>query len=75
MADATSGLMTTLPPGLTIGMNSAEADNEFLSSCFIKTPAYEELTNFESSRMIALGRTGAGKTALLSGIQNTCLSP
>jgi hypothetical protein len=71
MADAAaSGTSIIIPPGLSIGMNSAEADDEFLLSCFIKTPAYEELTNFDSPRMIALGRTGAGKTALLAGILN-----
>lgn len=60
----------TLKPGLSLGMNSAEADDEYLAECFIKTPAYDDLTNFDSSRMIALGRTGAGKTAILKGIQN-----
>lgn len=59
----------TIPSGLSLGMNSAEADDEYLLHCFIKTPAYDDLTNFDSSRMIALGRTGAGKTAILHGIQ------
>ncbi|MGE3063991.1 MAG: ATP-binding protein [Hyphomicrobiaceae bacterium] len=70
MADSPSGPADTLPPGLSIGKNSAEADDEFLQSCFIRTPAYDDLTNFDSPRMIALGRTGAGKTAILNGIQN-----
>jgi hypothetical protein len=70
MAETNHSSSLTLTPGLSLGMNSAEADDEYLAECFVKTPAYNELTNFDSSRMIALGRTGAGKTAILRGIQN-----
>jgi hypothetical protein len=58
-----------LKAGSNIGMNAAEADDDFLFSCFIRTPAYEELTRFESPKMIASGRTGAGKTAIIRSIQ------
>lgn len=58
-----------LNAGLTLGNNSAEADDDYLFECFIKTPAYEELTNFDSPKMIAAGRTGAGKTAILRNIK------
>lgn len=58
----------TLLPGLSLGNNSAEADDDYLFECFVRTPAYAELTSFESPKMIAAGRTGAGKTAILRNI-------
>ena len=42
----------TINPGLSLGNNSAEADDDFLLNCFVKTPAYEELTDFESPKMV-----------------------
>lgn len=59
----------TLSHGLSIGNNSAEEDDEFLFRCFIRTNAYDELTNFDSPKMFAAGRTGAGKTAILRQIK------
>lgn len=58
-----------LKAGSSLGANSAEADDDFLEHCFVKTHAYEELTDFNSTRMIAAGRTGAGKTAIIKAVQ------
>ena len=54
---------------MNIGTISAESDNEFLENCFLATPEFEELCDFNSKKMILLGRTGSGKTALLNKIR------
>ena len=51
---------------MEIGNLSAEADQDFLDNCFIETAEYNEIKNYENRKMIILGRTGAGKTALLN---------
>jgi hypothetical protein len=55
-----------------IGAVAAEDDNEFLKECFIDTGDLPVLLNPNNSRRIIIGRTGAGKSALLNQIQNTC---
>ena len=55
---------------MNIGSISAENDSDFLKTCFIKTPEYEDLCDFNNRKMILLGRTGSGKTALLNEIKN-----
>lgn len=55
---------------MNIGTISAESDKEFLEKCFIETPEYEEIRDFNSKKMILLGRTGSGKTALLNKIKD-----
>ncbi len=54
---------------MNVGTISAESDKEFLEQCFIETPEYEDLCDFNSKKMIILGRTGSGKTALLNKIK------
>lgn len=54
---------------MNIGTISAESDQEFLLNCFIETPEYAELLDFQDRKTILLGRTGSGKTALLNQIQ------
>ncbi|HMH09735.1 MAG TPA: hypothetical protein VK553_03445 [Candidatus Nitrosopolaris rasttigaisensis] len=49
----------------TIGNPSAESDDTFLSSCFVDNGELEQLQDCSNQRGIILGRTGAGKTALL----------
>ena len=51
---------------MDIGSSAAETDTAFLESCFVETPEYREITNYTNKKMIVLGRTGAGKTALLN---------
>jgi polynucleotide 5'-kinase involved in rRNA processing len=53
----------------TIGTEGAEEDREFLSSCFVDTGDFSVLQDTESPKCIVVGRTGAGKTALLSLLQ------
>src|ERR1035437_1866586 len=49
-----------------IGVADAEQDHPFLRQCFIDTGEVSILSNSGDPRRIVLGRTGAGKTALLS---------
>ena len=55
---------------LNVGSNSAECDSEFLENCFIETTEYKEIMDFNNKKMILLGRTGSGKTALLNRVKN-----
>ena len=48
-----------------IGAAGAEEDREFLDSCFVDTGDLALLENLADNRLIILGRTGTGKTALL----------
>ena len=61
-----------LRKGSEIGSLDAEADS-FLSDCFIESSAYNTLLDFNTdsqnfSKRIILGRTGSGKTALLTQV-------
>jgi hypothetical protein len=49
-----------------IGAADAESDQAFLRDCFIDTGDVEMLLDCNDHRRIVIGRTGAGKTALLS---------
>lgn len=55
--------------GSRIGKISAEADEEFLFECFIDTAALSELKEIGSPKMLLLGSTGSGKTALIRKIE------
>ena len=55
-----------------IGKIAAEADEEFLFDCFIDIPALLELKETSSPKMLLLGSTGAGKTALIRKIEKDC---
>jgi hypothetical protein len=50
----------------SIGAAAAEEDAKFLSECFIDNGDIEPLIDCADRRRIVLGRTGAGKSALLS---------
>ncbi len=50
---------------INIGAADAEADESFLSQCFVDTGDLGTLMSCENSQCIVVGRTGAGKTALL----------
>jgi hypothetical protein len=49
----------------SIGAAAAE-DDEFLKDCFVDTGALDLLSDVADRRLILLGRTGAGKSALLT---------
>jgi hypothetical protein len=48
-----------------VGAAAAEDDQKFLQSCFIDTGDLEALFDCDDARRIVVGRTGAGKSALL----------
>ena len=54
-----------LKRGMTIGAMSAEEDDRFLTECFVETGQASQITDIYGPKSIALGRTGAGKSALL----------
>jgi hypothetical protein len=49
----------------SIGAAAAEEDAKFLTECFIDNGDVEPLIDCSDRRRIVLGRTGAGKSALL----------
>lgn len=51
-----------------IGSADAEMDDEYLSTCFLETEDVEALLDTTNPKRIVVGRTGAGKTALLKRI-------
>lgn len=53
---------------MNLGTGTAESDGDFLRECFVETPEYKTLADYDDHRMILLGRTGSGKTALLQTI-------
>lgn len=60
---------------LSIGSLDAETDT-FLEECFVETEAYKVLSDFSASspyfnKRVLVGRTGSGKTALLTQLYNT----
>ena len=48
-----------------IGVAGAEEDGEFLKACFVDTGDLALLEDLSDNRLIVIGRTGTGKTALL----------
>lgn len=50
----------------TIGVADAESDQAFLQNCFVDNGIIDFLLDCDDHRRIVLGRTGAGKTALLN---------
>lgn len=55
---------------LNIGSISAECDSEFLENCFVETSEYKDIIDFNNQKIILLGRTGVGKTALLNQLKS-----
>ena len=53
----------------SLGANGAEDDKKFLANCFVDTGDYDLVKDFEDRHCLILGRTGAGKTALLTKLQ------
>jgi hypothetical protein len=54
-----------LKPGFRVGYPAAEDDEEFLRECFVDNQALDALIDCSSPGSVVLGRTGAGKSALL----------
>ena len=55
-----------------IGAAAAEDDSEYLSECYIDTGDFGVLMEPKNPRRVIVGRTGAGKSALLTRIQGQC---
>ncbi len=51
--------------GDNVGASSAEDDSEFLNMCYVETGDLAFLENVKDIRVLVLGRTGTGKSALL----------
>jgi hypothetical protein len=60
-----------LKPGMTIGANAAEMDDEFLLPCFVQYPPVTLCLDLNSRGTVIDGRTGSGKTAILKYISST----
>jgi hypothetical protein len=56
----------------TVGAIEAENDKQFLEECFVDTGFLEILEDTGDYRSILIGRTGAGKSALLSKLSDNC---
>src|SRR5258705_13612743 len=61
---------TVLKPGMSIGANAAEMDEDFLLSCFVQYPPVDLCIDLNSRGMVVDGRTGSGKTAILKYINS-----
>lgn len=61
--------MLKLRSNMSIGSLAAESDTKFLSNCFIDNGVYEALQDFDTTKCILLGRTGAGKSAALLNLK------
>ncbi|WDE04101.1 DNA repair ATPase [Thalassomonas viridans] len=55
---------------MSIGEVDAENDQKFLKNCFVDNGDYEVLEDTESPQSIIVGRTGVGKSALISHLIN-----
>jgi hypothetical protein len=53
-----------------IGVSDAEQDENFLYECFVDTGEIDVLLDVDNPQRIVIGRTGAGKTALLMQLSN-----
>jgi hypothetical protein len=54
----------------SIGVSAAEDDEKFLLNCFIDTGDFSIVEDFGDPRCLILGRTGMGKTALLTKLKD-----
>ncbi|MFA6062865.1 MAG: hypothetical protein WC736_09715 [Gallionella sp.] len=63
--DKHSGIPFRFRRGASIGELDAESDDAYLSTCFVETGDYQILSDIGNSHRIIVGRTGAGKSALI----------
>lgn len=57
--------------GFKIGEPAAEADTDFLTSCFINNGIVAVATDVHMKQCVLLGRTGSGKSAIIQHIIET----
>ena len=63
--------IVTLRAGESIGAPAAEQDHAYLKDCFIELPILDLLKIVDDPHCILLGRTGAGKSAMLWHLEQT----
>ena len=61
----TSGVDFRFRRNDTVGTADAESDDKYLSECFIETGDLNALQDIHNPKRIIVGRTGAGKSALI----------
>lgn len=66
----TSGKKIVLRKHDSVGLNEAQDDEEYLLNCFVDLGDLDQIKDFRSKRCLILGRTGAGKTALITKLKN-----
>lgn len=66
-----SGVPFKVKKGVSIGEPDAESDQLFLAECFTDTGDYGALKDSQNPQRIIVGRTGAGKSALILQLKNT----
>lgn len=64
-APKNDGIPFRFTKGASIGEPDAESDEKYLDSCFVNTGDYQILANCKAPQRIIIGRTGAGKSALI----------
>src|SRR5665213_2747397 len=52
-----------------IGVNDAEDDTKFLIKCFVDNGDFGLMSDYSNPKCLLLGRTGIGKTALISKLK------
>ncbi len=55
-----------------VGAAGAEDDSVFLQECFVDTGDIDILLDCNEPKRLLIGRTGAGKSALINEINNRC---
>lgn len=71
MVDARfSGVTFRFKRGASVGEPDAESDQRFLDKCFTDTGYYEALVDCTNPQRIIIGRTGAGKSALIHRLKS-----
>lgn len=66
-----SGVPFRIRRGASIGEPDAESDERYLENCFVDSGYLEQLVDCSSPQSIIVGRTGSGKSALISQIKKT----
>lgn len=65
MTDKNSGIDFRFRRNDTLGSADAESDDYYLSDCFVETGDLNALRDCSNAQRIIVGRTGAGKSALI----------
>lgn len=66
----TNGKKIVLRKHDSVGLNEAKDDEEYLLNCFVDLGDLDQIKDFRSKKCLILGRTGAGKTALITKLKN-----